>query len=207
MSGFLVAVIMLLMSMTAMAKSPLIVVLGDSISAGYGIEVDQGWVVLLQDKLMQSGSNYSIRNESISGDTSAGGLARIDRILAEHKPAVVLVELGANDGLRGLSPALMKSNLAEIIRRARQAGAKAMLLGMKIPPNYGKRYVDLFYNIYPQLSKELDIPYVPFILEDVALNKDLMQADGLHANAKAQPFIADKIASYLFPLLNTESDR
>jgi len=193
--------------MTAMAKSPLIVVLGDSISAGYGIEVDQGWVVLLQDKLMQSGSNYSIRNESISGDTSAGGLARIDRILAEHKPAVVLVELGANDGLRGLSPALMKSNLAEIIRRARQAGAKAMLLGMKIPPNYGKRYVDLFYNIYPQLSKELDIPYVPFILEDVALNKDLMQADGLHANAKAQPFIADKIALFFIDSPTTESDR
>lgn len=207
MSRFLVAVIMLLMPMTAMAKSPVIIVLGDSISAGYGIEVDQGWVALLQDRLAQSHSNYSIRNESISGDTSAGGLARIDRILAEHKPAVVLIELGANDGLRGLSPALMKSNLAEITHRARQAGATVMLLGMKIPPNYGKRYVDLFYNIYPQLAKELNVPLVPFILEDVALNKALMQADGLHANAKAQPFIAKKIASYLFPLLKTESDR
>jgi len=193
--------------MTAMAKPPVIIVLGDSISAGYGIEVDQAWAALLQDRLAQSRSNYRISNESISGDTSAGGLARIDRILAEHKPAVVLIELGANDGLRGLSPALMKSNLADITQRARQAGATVMLLGMKIPPNYGKRYVDLFYNIYPQLSKELDIPLVPFILEDVALNKELMQADGFHPNAKAQVIIADKIASYLFPLLKIESDR
>lgn len=207
MSRFLVAVIMSLMSMTAMAKPPVIIVLGDSISAGYGIEVDQAWAALLQDRLAQSRSNYRISNESISGDTSAGGLARIDRILAEHKPAVVLIELGANDGLRGLSPAAMKSNLADITQRARQAGATVMLLGMKIPPNYGKRYVDLFYNIYPQLSKELDIPLVPFILEDVALNKELMQADGFHPNAKAQSFIADKIASYLFPLLKIESDR
>jgi len=182
-----------------MAKS--IVVLGDSISAGYGIEVDQGWVALLQKKLVKSNSDYEIINESISGDTSAGGLARIDRILNVDKPAILLIQLGANDGLRGLSPVQMKDNLAEMTRRAQKAGAKVMFLGMKIPPNYGKRYVDMFYNVYPQLAKELDIPLVPFILEDVALDKDLMQADGLHPNAKAQPIIADNIESYLFPLL------
>lgn len=182
-----------------MAKS--IVVLGDSISAGYGIEVDQSWVALLQKKLVKSNSDYKIINESISGDTSAGGLARIDRILTSHKPAFLLIQLGANDGLRGLSPAQMKANLAEMARRAQKAGAKVMLLGMKIPPNYGKRYVDMFYNVYPQLAKELDVPFVPFILEDVALNKDLMQADGLHPNARAQAIIADNIESYLFPLL------
>lgn len=176
-------------------------VLGDSISAGYGIEVDQGWVALLQQKLIDANKHYSISNESISGDTSAGGLARIDRILSRQKPAMVLIELGANDGLRGLSPALMKTNLSEIIRRARQAGAKVMLLGMKIPPSYGKRYIELFYNIYPQLAKELAIPFVPSIIEEVALVNDLMQPDGLHPNARAQPIIADKIASYLFPLL------
>ena len=192
-------VIVSLMSMSVMAKS--IVVLGDSISAGYGIEVDQGWVALLQKKLLSSKSNYIINNASISGDTSAGGLARIDPILTAHKPAIVLLQLGANDGLRGLLPVQMKNNLAEIVRRAQKAGAKVLLLGMKIPPNYGKRYVDLFYNVYPQLAKELAIPLVPFLLEDVALNKDLMQADGLHPNAKAQPILADKIEPYLFPLL------
>jgi acyl-CoA thioesterase-1 len=186
------------MSMTATAKS--VVVLGDSISAGYGIEVSEGWVALLQKKLAQT-TNHIIHNESISGDTTAGGLARIDQILSRHKPDVVIVELGANDGLRGLSPTLIKSNLAEIASRAQQAGAKVLLLGMKIPPSYGKRYTDLFDNIYSQLAKELKIPYVPFILDDVALNKDMMQADRVHPNAQAQPFIVDKIWPLLLPLL------
>jgi acyl-CoA thioesterase-1 len=188
------------MSMSAMGK-PIIVVLGDSISAGYGIEVEQGWVALLQKKLLETNSNYSFSNASITGDTSAGGLARIDPILTAHKPAILLLELGANDGLRGLSPVEMKNNLTEIVHRAQKAGAKVILLGMKIPPNYGKRYVDMFYNVYPQLAKDLNIPFVPFLLEDVALNKDLMQADGLHPNAKAQPILAEKIEPYLFPLL------
>lgn len=196
-----VAVIMMLMSHAAMAKS--ILVLGDSISAAYGIEVGQGWVALLQDKLKLSKghSDAIVHNESISGDTSAGGLARIGPALDAYKPSFVLLELGANDGLRGLSPVVMKNNLAEIIRRAQTSGAKVLLLGMKIPPNYGKRYVDMFYDVYPQLAKELNIPFIPFILEDVALDPSMMQADGLHPNAKAQPIIADKIAAYLFPLL------
>jgi len=200
MPKFLFAVIVLMMSMSAMAK-PVIVVLGDSISAGYGIEVEQGWVALLQKKLHETKRDYSISNASISGDTSAGGLARIDPILSAQKPDIVLLQLGANDGLRGLSPVQMKSNLAEIVHRAQKAGATVILLGMKIPPNYGKRYIELFYNVYPQLAKELDITLVPFLLEDVALDKDLMQADGLHPNAKAQPILANKIEPYLFPLL------
>lgn len=201
MPSFLFAVIVSLISLSAMAKQPIIIVLGDSISAGYGIEVEEGWVALLQKKLLETNSRYRISNASISGDTSAGGLARIDQILITHKPDIVLLQLGANDGLRGLSPVQMKSNLAEIVYRAQKTGAKVILLGMKIPPNYGKRYVDMFYNVYPQLAKELDIPIVPFILEDVALKKDLMQADGLHPNAKAQPVLAKKIEPYLFPLL------
>ena len=201
MRRLLFAVIVSLMSMSAMAKPPVIIVLGDSISAGYGIEVDEGWVALLQKKLLETKSNYSISNASISGDTTAGGLARIDPILTVNKPAIVLLQLGANDGLRGLSPVEMKNNLAEIVHRAQKSGAKVILLGMKIPPNYGKRYVDLFYNVYPQLAKDLNIPFVPFLLEDVALNKNLMQADGLHPNAKAQPILADKVEPYLFPLL------
>ncbi|MGZ8144497.1 MAG: arylesterase [Methylosarcina sp.] len=178
-----------------------LVVLGDSISAGYGIEVSQGWVSLLQNRLDATNGNYKIINESISGETTAGGLARIDRILSEYKPVVLLVELGANDGLRGLSVDIMKNNLAEIIRRAQKTGVKVLLLGMRIPPNYGKRYTNMFYNAYLQLSSELKIPYVPFILEDVALIKELMQPDGLHPNAKAQPIIAERIWTPLQSLL------
>lgn len=178
-----------------------IVVVGDSISAAYGIDSAAGWVTLLQQKLAQQRQPYQIHNESISGDTTAGGLARIDRILAKHKPAIVLLELGANDGLRGLSPAEMKNNLMEMVNRCRQVGAKVLLLGMKIPPNYGKRYIEMFYNIYPQLSAELQVPLVPFLLDEVALNPNLMQRDGLHPNAQGQPLIMEKIWPYLQPLL------
>ena len=191
--------IMILFSTTLMAKS--IVVIGDSISSGYGIETEKSWVVLLQQKLNKENKPYTIFNESISGDTTAGGLARIDNALTRHKPELILLELGANDGLRGLSPKKMKSNLTEIIKRSQKAHAKVLLLSMRIPPNYGKRYVDMFYNIYPQLAKELNIPFVPFILEDVALIKELMQKDGYHPNVKAQPIIANKIWQYLYPIL------
>lgn len=199
MYSLVLALILGCMPVAAIAKS--IVVLGDSISAGYGIDVQQGWVNLLQQKFNREHSDYVISNESISGDTSAGGLARINQVLARHKPSIVLIELGANDGLRGLLPQEMKHNLSEIIRRSQKAGAQVMLLGMKIPPNYGKRYIDMFYNIYPQLSAELKIPLVPFILEEIALKPDLMQGDGLHPNALGQPLIAEKVWSYLQPLL------
>lgn len=199
MSKILIALVCLACSTAVSART--IVVLGDSISASYGIEVGEGWVSLLQKKLRAEKFPYRVFNESISGDTSAGGLARIDAILARHKPDLVLLELGANDGLRGLSPKQMKVNLTEIIQRSRKAGARVLLLGMRMPPNYGKRFVDMFYDVYPQLAKELDVDYIPFLLEDVALDKDLMQRDGLHPNAKAQPEIADKVWVYLRPLL------
>jgi len=189
-----------LLSLQSIAE-PVIVVLGDSISAGYGMPVEQGWVALLQKKMLTQHSRYSLYNASISGETSAGGLARIDDLLNSQKPTIVLLQLGANDGLRGLSLLDMKSNLAEISRRAQNMGATVLLLSMKIPPNYGKRYVDLFYNVYPQLAEQLNITLVPFLMEDVALHKDLMQADGLHPNAKAQAILADKIEPYLLPLL------
>jgi acyl-CoA thioesterase I len=200
MTRFLCVVILALMSQTLMAKS--IVVLGDSISAAHGIEVAQGWVALMQKKLNETHNDFTLDNASISGETSAGGLARVDALLTLHKPSILILELGANDGLRGLSPTMMKSNLVEIIRRAQQANAKVLLLGMKIPPNYGKRYIDLFYNVYPQLATEMNIATIPFLLEDVALSSDLMQSDGLHPNAQAQPIITDKIWQKLLPLLN-----
>jgi acyl-CoA thioesterase I len=204
MPKFLLALIMSLVSVPAAAKA--IMVFGDSLSAAYGIEVGQGWVALVQNQLNEINPDYKVINESISGDTTAGGLARIDQALASHKPSVVVVELGANDGLRGLPPKLIKSNLEKIIRKVQQAGAQALLLSMRIPPNYGKRYTEMFYNVYPELAKELAVPYVPFILEDVALIKELMQADGLHPNAKAQSLISDKIWPQLQDLLKKQNN-
>ena len=165
------------------------------------MEVQQGWVALLQRRLDQQGSGYTVFNESISGDTTSGGLARIDQALNQYKPTVLILELGANDGLRGLSPKIMRANLAEIIKRAQHAGCQVLLLSMRIPPNYGKRYTEMFYNVYPELAKEMAIAYVPFILQDVALVKELMQRDGLHPNTKAQAMIADKVWQYLQPLV------
>lgn len=190
---------MLLISNVVIAKT--IVVLGDSISAGYGMEISQAWVTLLQKKIQTDYKDFTIDNESISGDTSAGGLARIDAILEKHHPDILLVELGANDGLQGLSPILLKNNLAEIIRRTQKTGARVLLLGMKIPLNYGKRYIDMYYSVYPQLATDFKIPYIPFILEGIALEKDLMQPDGLHPNAKAQALIVEQIWPYLQSLL------
>jgi Lysophospholipase L1 and related esterases len=196
------SLILALMPVAATAKS--ILVFGDSISAGYGIDVKKGWVNLLQQKFNAEHRDYVISNESISGDTSAGGLARIDQALARHKPDLVMLELGGNDGLRGLLPQAMKSNLTEMILRSRKAGAQVALLGMKIPPNYGKRYIDMFYNVYPQLATELKVPLLPFILEDVALNPDLMQVDGLHPNEMGQTIIAEKVWLFLQPLLQKD---
>lgn len=178
-----------------MAKS--VVVFGDSISAAYGIEVQQGWVALLKSKLNDLHSPYQIINESISGETSAGGLVRIDQVLNRYKPELLLLELGANDGLRGLSISQLQTNLTEIIKHCERNGTQVILLGMKIPPNYGKRYVDLFNAVFPQLASQLQLPFLPFILEDVALNPALMQTDGLHPNALAQPNIAEKVWQFL----------
>lgn len=178
-----------------------IVVLGDSISAAYNMPEEKGWVNLLQQTLQANGYPHTVVNTSISGDTTAGGLARINKALEQHKPELVLLELGANDGLRGFPPFLIKKNLRELIKRSQQSGAQVLLLSMRIPSNYGKRYTDLFYNNYPELADEMGIPFVPFILEDIALAKDMMQADQLHPNEKAQPIIAEKIWQYLEPVL------
>ncbi len=178
-----------------------IVVLGDSISAGYGLKNGSGWVRLLEQRILQKNKNFSVYNESISGDTSAGGLARIDTILKRYQPNLLLLQLGANDGLRGLSLKKMKQNLKQIIRQSKLNNTSVLLLSMRIPPNYGKRYVDAFYQVYSDLAAEVGIPMVPFIMEDVALIKELMQKDGLHPNEKAQSLIADKIWQYLESVL------
>jgi acyl-CoA thioesterase-1 len=186
--------------MSALAQAGTVLVLGDSISAGYGLKkMEYGWVALLQDKLKTKG--YSIVNASISGETTAGGLARIDELLARHKPAIVILELGGNDGLRGLSPKQMAANLQTMIARSKAADAKVLLLGMQIPPNYGKRYADLFRDVYPELAKREGVALVPFLLEGVGGQDHMMQADGIHPNQDAQALLTAQVWDKLQPLL------
>ncbi|ORU93699.1 MAG: arylesterase [Cycloclasticus sp. symbiont of Bathymodiolus heckerae] len=166
--------------------------------------IEKGWVNVLQQTLNERNIHSILINKSISGDTTAGGLARINQALEQHKPEIVLLELGANDGLRGFSPVLIKKNLRELIRRCKESGAQVLLLSMRIPSNYGKRYTDMFYNNYLELAEEMNIPVVPFILEDIALAQGMMQEDQLHPNEKAQPIIAKRVGEYLEPLLQNK---
>lgn len=176
-------------------------VFGDSLSAGYGLEPGQGWVDLLKDRLEQKGFRYEVVNESISGDTSAGGTARIGDALELHQPDIVILELGANDGLRGLSLKAMKSNLSSIIHQSKTAGARVLLLGMQMPPNYGPRYTERFSSIYGELAREQQLPSPPFLLQKVALDPSLMQADNLHPNAAGQPQLLETVWPALQSLL------
>jgi acyl-CoA thioesterase-1 len=178
-----------------------LLVLGDSLSAGYGISQGKNWTDLLQAKLVQKGKNIHLVNASISGDTTANGLNRLPQALAEFKPAMVLIELGANDGLRGLPPKLIRKNLQALIEHSLQAKAEVYLMEIIIPPNYGKRYTDTFRQIYHDLAQQYKLPLLPFILENIALNPALMQADGLHPNEQAQEIISEQMWLELKPLL------
>lgn len=174
---------------------------GDSLSASYGIPREQGWVSLLDKKLSHEKPRYRVVNASISGETTSGGLRRIGAALAENKPAIVILELGANDGLRGLSVKEMRDNLAEIIEQCRKAKARVLLVGMKIPPNYGIHYTKEFTDTYPSLADKYKLPLVSFLLDGVAGNPDLTQQDGLHPVAAAQPRILDNVWPALKSLL------
>ena len=182
-------------------------VLGDSLSAGYGLAPGQGWVALLAQRLQERNIPCEVVNASISGDTSAGGLARVDAALAQHRPEILLLELGANDGLRGLSLKAMKSNLSSIIGKAKAAGAKVLLIGMQLPPNYGPRYTGRFHSIYGELAQEQQLPLVPFLMDKVALDPSLMQPDNFHPNAKAQPLLLETVWQPLQPLLASRESR
>ncbi len=192
----------LLFAAPALSHGAVILVLGDSISAGYGLEnPERGWAGLLAEKLKSTGKNWEIRNASISGEISAGGVVRIDELLSRHKPRLLILELGANDGLRGLQPSLMQANLGKIIVRAKQSGIRIVLLGTRIPPNYGKRYNDLFEAVFPTLAKEYHVAFVPFLMEGVGGTPRFMQPDGLHPNADAQPVLMGLVWQKLEPLL------
>ncbi len=185
------------------ASGPVILVFGDSISAGYGLaNVEQGWVALLQTRLKTQEYGYQVVNASVSGETSAGGLARLPRALTLHQPDIVILELGANDGLRALPVAQMRANLKQMVDLSTAAGAKVLLLGMRMPPNYGPEFTEQFVSSYGNLAREKNLPLVPFLLKDVALSPGLMQADGMHPNELGQPKLLDNVWPSLKPLLH-----
>jgi acyl-CoA thioesterase I len=185
----------------AVASARTILVFGDSLSAAYGIRPEQGWVALLEQRLQAQGYGYQIVNASVSGETSSGGLQRLPRALQLHHPALVILELGANDALRGLPLSGTRENLATMVQLSQSAGARVLLVGLRIPPNYGPRYTQEFANIFPGLANQYHLPLVPFLLENVALDPERMQADGLHPNAQGEPPILDTLWPYLKPLL------
>lgn len=188
------------MSFRAVAADNLLII-GDSLSAVYRLPVDSSWPSLLNKKWQNEAGKPNIINASISGDTAAQGLARLPALLKQHHPRWVLIELGANDGLRGFAPPAISQTLTQIITLVKQADAQPLLMQIRLPPNYGRRYTDAFYAIYPALAKQNDIPLVPFFMEQVAVKPEWMQDDGLHPAQTAQPFIADWMADKLAPLV------
>ncbi|WP_342245410.1 arylesterase [Pseudomonas sp. OTU5201] len=188
-----------LLAQEAMAGTVLVV--GDSISAAFGLESSQGWVSLLEKRLAEKGYKQRVVNASISGDTSAGGLSRLPALLAEHKPELVIIELGGNDGLRGQPPAQLQQNLASMIDSSKEQGASVLLLGMRLPPNYGARYITAFANVYSTLAAEKQVPLVPFFLEGVGGVPEMMQSDGIHPRAQAQSRLLDNLWPTLEPML------
>jgi acyl-CoA thioesterase-1 len=178
-----------------------IVVVGDSLSSGYGIAAEQSWVAMLEDRLQAEGYGYQVVNASIAGDTSAGGLARLPRLLALHEPSLVVIELGGNDGLRGQPVATLRDNLTKMIELSNASGADVVLAGIQIPPNYGHSYTQALAAVYPELAQRFDAALVAFLLEDVALNGELMQPDGIHPNAAGQEIVFANVWRVLGPLL------
>ncbi|WFF40269.1 arylesterase [Salinicola endophyticus] len=200
--GLLLALTMALTLLPGAAQAHTLLVMGDSLSAAYGIDPQAGWVNLLERKL---GKGYPVVNASISGETTSGGAARLPDLLTQHRPDIVLIELGGNDGLRGLSPQQMKVNLAKMIERSRAEGARVLLLGIEVPPNYGPAYTNAFRNVFTQLADEYGLPLVPFLLEGVDLD-NMLQADGIHPTAEAQPIILANVWTKLEPMLTEDAD-
>jgi acyl-CoA thioesterase-1 len=185
----------------APAAAPVILVLGDSLSAAYGIAQADGWVALLQGRLRARGLDYRVVNAGISGDTTAGGLTRLPELLARHAPSILIIELGANDGLRGLKLGVVRENLTRMIQLGQAAGSRVLLLGIRLPPNYGAAYEQAFQAVFREVAAAHSVPLVPFLLEGVTEDRALMQADRIHPAAAAQPRILDNVWPALEPLL------
>jgi acyl-CoA thioesterase I len=188
---------------TTAATQPSVLVLGDSLSAEYGLARNTGWVELLSHRISEAGIKYSVVNASISGETTSGGLTRLPQLLDRYHPSVVVIELGANDGLRGLPITAMASNLQQMIDACRHARSQPMLVGMRLPPNYGRTYVDRFAAVFDQLARDNRVALVPFLLDGVADQREMFQADQLHPIAAAEPQLLDNVWPHLRPLLIT----
>ncbi len=183
-----------------------LLIVGDSISAAYGMSLREGWVAHLQSRLDQAEPGWQVVNASISGETSAGAAARLPALLTQHQPAVVIIELGGNDGLRGYPVKQLRNNIRQMIQQSEAAGASVLLLGMEIPPNYGARYTQMFRETYPRLSKEESVALVPFFLNNIATNPELMQGDGIHPTVEAQSMLLDNVWPQLAPMVNTANE-
>lgn len=181
--------------------APVILVVGDSLSAGYGVSVDATWVALLEKRLARQGYGYRVVNASVSGETTGGARTRLPRALHLHKPSIVILELGGNDGLRALPLRKVRDNFAAMIQLCQAAKARVLLVGMRMPPNYGPAYADGFHALYGELAKQYGLPLVPFFLEGVALDPEMIQEDGIHPTAQAQPALLNNLWTTLHPLL------
>lgn len=178
-------------SAASASDEPVVLILGDSLSAGYGIDIEQSWASLLQTRLETKGYEHRVVNASISGETTEGGAERIGPALERFEPSVVVIELGGNDGLRGFPPNRMRANLERMIEASREAGAEVVLLGIRIPTNYGVRYTKAFEAVFKEVAEKFELPWISFFLEGVATDENLMLADGIHPNAEAQPIMLD----------------
>ncbi|PCJ24868.1 MAG: arylesterase [SAR86 cluster bacterium] len=197
---------MIFFSARAVASEFTLLVFGDSLSAAYGIEEDKGWVTLLDDRILLEDRPYRVVNGSVSGETSTGGLARLPAMLESYSPDLLILELGGNDGLRGLPINLLKQNLQEMILLARNSGAQVVLTGIQIPPNYGPRYTIPFTELYGELATQMNIALVPFLIEGIPQKPELMQNDGIHPRAEAQFMILDNVWSVLEPMLKNAAE-
>ena len=196
---------LLLIALPVLASQNTVLVLGDSLSAAYGVPSETAWVELLRDRIESQDLDWTVVNASISGETTDGGLRRLPGLLEAHDPTIVVIELGGNDGLRGFPPNVIESNLANMIEQVRDTGATPLLVGMQIPPNYGQRYTTMFADIFPTLSDRYNTPLVPFFLDGIYDQDGLMQGDGIHPTEEAQPRLLDNIWPKLEPLLNKQA--
>ena len=194
-----------LLTLPALASQNTVLVVGDSLSAAHGVPSETAWVELLRDRINSRELNWTVVNASIGGETTDGGLRRLPGLLETHDPTIVIIELGGNDGLRGLPPNVIESNLANMIEQVRGIGATPLLVGMQIPPNYGQRYTTMFADIFPTLSDRYNTPLVPFFLDGIYDQDGLMQGDGIHPTEEAQPRLLDNIWPKLEPLLNKQA--
>lgn len=189
------------------SQKPVILVVGDSLSAEYGLQRGSGWVSLIEQRLRSENAAYQIRNTSISGDTSSGGVSRLPAALSEHRPDIVIIELGANDALRGLSLGATEDNLSKMISLSQEAQARVLLLGMQIPPNYGRQYAEQFQALFPRLASRHNTQLTPFLMEGMAADRNLFQADGIHPNEQAQPILAENVWEQLGPMIAPQPAR